>query len=78
MTKSVSIQYLPEREEVVEAYADHAKFNHIFRPKSSTRLEYGLQKMAQWVTNSSYANKSDAIAIEVQKNLPDFWKKTIS
>ena len=78
MDKNVSIQYLPQREEVVESFADLAKYNHIFQPYSSTSLEYGLQKMAQWVTNNFLSNESTAIAIEVEKNLPDFWKKTMS
>jgi len=70
-----SILTLEQRDEVVHAYADHSKFNSVFQPKKSIELVEGLKKMSDWV-KAQGARSSDIFnSIEIDKNLPPFWKE---
>lgn len=72
--RETSLEHLPQREEVFEAYSDHSKFIQAFQPAGSTNLKVGLQKMASWVKNTTYDNQSSSIPIEIEKNFPESWK----
>lgn len=69
------IRYLPPRNEVMHAYADHSKAYKIFgiTPESLTPLEVGLERMAQWVKKVG-ARKTPAFQnIEIYERLPSVW-----
>lgn len=69
------IRYLPPRNEVMHAYADHSKAYRIFgiTPESLTPLEVGLERMAQWVKKVG-ARKTPAFQnIEIYERLPSVW-----
>ena len=74
MQSSMEITHLEQREEVVHAYADHSKFERVFKPKSSTDLKTGLQPMAQWVIENGARSSENFENIEIEKNLPLSWK----
>lgn len=67
------IEYLPAREEVFEAVADHQKARRIFGRHSSCELEDGLQRMASWVKKQGARSSQSFKCIEVTKNFPLAW-----
>jgi UDP-glucose 4-epimerase len=74
MGTKTKIKSLEHREEVTHAYADHQKFENIFKPKEYIELKEGLKEMALWVTKHGSRKSSDFSEIEIQKNLPESWK----
>ncbi len=74
MQKSVEINHLDQREEVVHAYSNHSKFKEIFRPKEETPLSKGLLKTTAWVKNHGARESNTFKNIEIKKNLPKSWQ----
>ena len=74
MNVSLEIDYLDSRQEVKHAYADHSKFESVFKPEKFISIEEGLEKMAKWVLNSGSKSSKTFDKIEIKKNLPDNWK----
>lgn len=74
MNKEVVIKHLPQREEVVHAYADHTKFKDVFAPNTTTALTEGLAKTALWVKQHGARESSTFNNIEITKNLPKSWQ----
>ncbi|MEL7002376.1 MAG: NAD-dependent epimerase/dehydratase family protein [Bacteroidota bacterium] len=74
MSCAPEIEYLPKRNEVEHAYADHLKFQSVFNPNPDIKLVDGLQRMATWVRNHGSQKSVEFEDIEVKKNLPDSWK----
>lgn len=74
MQVPLQIQYLKAREEVVHAYSDHTLFKTVFTPKPTVPLAQGLLKTATWVKQHGARESSTFEHIEIQKNLPKFWR----
>lgn len=69
----LSVRHLPERNEVVHAFADHAKVRSVFAPPSPTDLRAGIRKMAEWVKAHGPAKPVEFKNIEIEKGLPPSW-----
>lgn len=69
------IIHLPKRNEVLHANADHTKVKRIFGKAASTPLNAGIQKMAEWAKMVGPGTPSTFGNIEIERGLPDFWKK---
>lgn len=74
MDSPAKIESLEERDEVVHAYADHSKFDAVFKPKTKVKLRDGLNEMAQWVMKNGSRKSQDFNNIEITKNLPKSWE----
>lgn len=73
MNLSGEINFLPARNEVKHAYADHQKAKRIFGETHQTSLEEGLNRMAAWVKLSGVRSSKTFENIEVNQGLPEFW-----
>lgn len=69
-----NIQHLPARNEVVHAYADHSKAARIFGIESKVDLEIGIKRMAEWARRIGPRKSHPFDCIEVDRNLPPFWR----
>jgi len=69
------IQYLPPRNEVVNAYSDHSKAQQIFGRHTPVSLEEGVARMANWAQKVGARQSSTFDNIEVTLNLPPSWQK---
>lgn len=72
--KNPEIQFLPERNEVQDAYCDHAKLRNVFGQTEPTPLETGLREMAQWAQDTGPRFTPPFTDIEVPRNLPAGWE----
>ena len=68
------IVHLDARNEVVHAYASHAKVEKYFGPQPSTSLADGLKRMAGWVRSVGVREPVRFKDIEILKNLPPSWR----
>jgi UDP-glucose 4-epimerase len=75
MGANPEIKYLEPRNEVVHAYSSHKKIYDFFNVNSRTDLETGLQKMAEWVKKHGAKKTKNFDNIEIEENLPRFWKE---
>jgi UDP-glucose 4-epimerase len=69
------IDFLPARQEVVHAFASHAKVRQVFKPDRPVPLTEGLQRMARWALVRGAMKPVEFEAIEVPINLPPSWRK---
>jgi UDP-glucose 4-epimerase len=76
MGTEVPIDYLPARNEVVNAWSDHEKVQHAFKHKSEVLLTEGIAKMAAWVKQVGTRKTKPFEGIEIEKNLPQSWRET--
>ncbi|MCX7606838.1 MAG: NAD-dependent epimerase/dehydratase family protein, partial [Bacteroidia bacterium] len=69
------IRYLPPRNEVIHAYADHTKAYTILgiNPEQLTPLPEGLRKMSEWVKKVGSRKTPPFKEIEILENLPPVW-----
>jgi UDP-glucose 4-epimerase len=69
------IRYLPPRNEVLHAYADHTKVYQTFgiNPEGLTPLSEGLRRMAEWVKQVGARKTAPFKNIEIYENLPSVW-----
>ncbi|MCA8999875.1 MAG: NAD-dependent epimerase/dehydratase family protein, partial [Planctomycetaceae bacterium] len=67
------IEYLPAREEVELAWADHSKFRSVFAPGPEHSLEEGIQHMANWARQVGPRSSSVFTQVELTKHLPPSW-----
>ena len=74
MKTECRIQYHDERNEVHHAFASHEKIRSCFDNLTSTSLEEGLVKMANWAKSSTHQSSAKFESLELTKNLPTFWK----
>ena len=74
MGVGVEREYLPERNEVRMAYADHSKLKSISLTTKHVSLEDGVMAMAAWVKQHGARNSREFENIEIRKNLPPSWK----
>lgn len=69
------IRYLPARNEVQHAHADHSKAAHLFGINGKIPLEQGVAEMADWAKRVGARQSRGYERIEVLKNLPSSWRK---
>ena len=70
-------QYLPTRNEVKIAYADHAKFKSVFGTPAATSLNDGLERMAAWARQVGVRTSTLFNDIEIRRNLPPSWERLL-
>ncbi len=68
------IQYLPPRNEVVNAYSDHSKAERLFGGRAPVSLEEGVARMARWAQKVGARQSSTFENVEVRLNLPPSWQ----
>lgn len=68
------IAFLPERNEVKEAYADHAKVKDFFGHEPRVTLKDGVVRMSAWAKIAGPRQSKRFKGIEVEKNLPPSWR----
>jgi UDP-glucose 4-epimerase len=75
LKKQEPIRYLPARNEVLHAYADHTKAKKIFGIKEEgfVNLETGIRKMAEWALKTGPRKTLKFTNIEVHEKLPTIW-----
>ncbi len=69
------MNYLEARNEVQHAYSTHEKVRRYFPDTSSFTLREGLTRMAEWAKEHGPRQSSEFGEIEIEKNLPNSWKK---
>jgi UDP-glucose 4-epimerase len=67
------IEYLPARNEVLHAFADHEKAKRVFGKGDSVDLEEGVTRMAAWARAVGARKSQTFMDIEVAKNMPPSW-----
>jgi UDP-glucose 4-epimerase len=67
------IKYLPARNEVLHAYASHAKCRAAFQVGSPVGLIEGIDRMARWARSVGSRKSQDFGCIEITKSLPPSW-----
>jgi UDP-glucose 4-epimerase len=77
LTAEPDIVYLPARNEVLNAYAEHSKAYRIFNIQHTVSLDDGIKKMAAWAKKVGVRKGQVFRNIEVTKNLPGSWKDII-
>lgn len=73
MDMNQELNFLPERNEVKHAYADHSKVKQVFEIDDFTSIEQGLKEMAEWVKQAGVRSSSEFDNIEIHENLPSAW-----
>lgn len=68
------IEYLPPRNEVKHAYADHSKVRRVFGQSDPVPLEEGVARMAAWAQRVGARTGQPFDNIEVTRNLPPSWR----
>ena len=68
------IQYLPARNEVAHAYADHSKARRILGQKGTVSLAEGIERMAAWARRVGARRSQEFRNIEVRERLPASWQ----
>lgn len=68
-----NIQYLPARNEIVHAYADHSKAARLFSINGKVPLEDGISRMAQWAQTVGVRSGKRFENIEITKKIPQNW-----
>ena len=71
------LRHLPERNEVVHAYASHDKANSAFGLTDPTPLEIGISKMAKWAKEVGPRSSPEFEGVEVWKNFPAGWESSV-
>ncbi|MGE0821943.1 MAG: NAD-dependent epimerase/dehydratase family protein [Candidatus Binatia bacterium] len=73
-----TIQYLPARQEVVHAFASHAKAAHVLGARGTVSLAEGIARMARWAREKGARKTRNFAGVEVIKNMPPSWKSTLA
>ncbi len=68
------ISFLPERNEVKEAWADHSRVQKVFNHQPKIDLKTGVERMAKWAKKHGPRKGKKFTNIEVDKHLPHVWK----
>lgn len=67
------VRHHDARDEVLHAFSDHSKLRRVFGESSSTTLDEGVARMAEWARAHGPRETTPFSAIEIEKNLPAFW-----
>jgi UDP-glucose 4-epimerase len=70
------VRHLPSRNEVVDAFSDHAKVHGVFGDTGAVTLEDGVERMVSWARSTGAREPSRFSAIEISKNLPAIWAES--
>ena len=73
MEMKSSLRFLPARNEVMHAYADHAKAHNVFGTGSNISLKDGLTRMFDWAKKAGIKKSTKFEGIEITEKLPSFW-----
>ena len=76
LDKPHAIQRLEARNEVVDAYANHDKIRAFFECEDPKTLTEGIRTMAEWVLHSGPASPEEFGKIEIEKAMPESWRKS--
>jgi UDP-glucose 4-epimerase len=68
-----NVKHLAAREEVVHAFASHAKAASVFGTASAIPLRDGIRRMAEWVRASGPRDPVEFKSVEVTRNMPASW-----
>lgn len=74
MNKPLRKVHLDARNEVVNAYASHAKIRSVFGEHIKASLEEGVKRQADWALKAGSKASAKFENIEVSKNLPPSWR----
>ncbi|HET9135814.1 MAG TPA: NAD-dependent epimerase/dehydratase family protein [Candidatus Kapabacteria bacterium] len=74
MGSTAPLNYLPARNEVVNAWSDHEKAKKAFNITKETPLDEGITVMAEWVKKVGSRSTKPFAGIEIEKNLPPSWR----
>ena len=67
------LRFLPARNEVMHAYADHAKAHKVFGISGALSLKDGIEKMIDWAKKAGIKKSQKFEGIEITEKLPSFW-----
>jgi len=67
------LRFLPARNEVLHAHADHSKVKKVFGDQPGTSLEDGLRRMAEWAKKTGIKKSARFKDIEILEKLPPIW-----
>ncbi len=70
-----NIDFLPARNEVKAAWADHSKCDRVFGQQKPTELTEGLHRMADWVRATGARSSLQFSGIEISEGLPAGWSE---
>lgn len=73
----LNINWLEERFEAKHAYSDHSKLHNFFPDFHNTPLQKGISLMSEWAKKTGVWEATHPECVEVEKNLPDSWRKII-
>jgi UDP-glucose 4-epimerase len=71
------VRHLPARNEVVDAYSDHAKAQRVFGQAAPVTLEEGVARMAAWAKGVGARKSSTFEGVEILRNMPPSWKAAL-
>ena len=71
------VEHLEMRKEVLHAYSDHAKLQHVFGAQPQTGLQEGIRRMAEWAIRTGPRSSTPLDQIELSKNLPAAWRLSV-
>lgn len=67
--------HLKERNEVKNAFSEHNKLKKYFGKRPKYSLSEGLKRMARWAKKVGVKKNKEFENIEIQRNLPQGWRK---
>ena len=68
-----NLRFLPARNEVMHAYADHSKAREFFGTPAALSLQDGINKMVGWAKQAGIQKSAKFEGIEITEKLPSFW-----
>lgn len=68
-----NVRYLPARNEVIHAFADHSRVKDIFHPPAPIDLRTGIRRMVDWVKVRGLTAPVQFSGIEIRDKLPAGW-----
>jgi UDP-glucose 4-epimerase len=71
------IRYLPARNEVQHAYADHRKARRVFGQGDAVALAEGVARMAAWARQAGARASKPFGHIEIERDLPPSWRREL-
>lgn len=71
------IEFLPPRNEVKVAWADHSRCDRVFGAVPATSLEAGLHRMANWVRSVGARKTSSFADVELVEGMPAIWQDAL-
>ena len=78
MGKESPIDFLPARNEVVHAFADHSRVRQVFKlNQAPISVADGLREMAGWALKAGPRQGKPFAGVEIEEGLPPSWKKLI-